>query len=88
MALTFEALAVGAIDLAMLRMMLRLENNGQSDHPAARITALIAGLLLLAGCIAELVLRGAHILQILLGIGFNLAFVAYFYSFRVPEQAA
>lgn len=88
MALTFEALAVGAIDLAMLRLMLRLENNGQSDHPAARITALIAGLLLLVGCIAELVLRGAHILQILLGIGFNLAFVAYFYSFRVPEQAA
>ena len=88
MALTFEALAIGAVDLAMLRLMLRLENNGQSDHPAARITALIAGLLLLVGCIAELVLRGAHILQILLGIGFNLAFVAYFYSFRVPEQAA
>ena len=88
MALTFEALAVGAIDLAMLRLMLRLENNGQNDHPAARITAFIAGLLLLAGCIAELVLRGAHILQILLGIGFNLAFVAYVYSFRIPEEEA
>ena len=47
MALTFEALAIGAVDLAMLRLMLRLENDGQSDHPAARITALIAGLLLL-----------------------------------------
>lgn len=88
MALTFEALAIGAVDLAMLRLMLRLENDGQNDHPAARITAFIAALLLLVGCIAELVLRGAHILQILLGIGFNLAFVAYFYSFRVPEQAA
>ena len=88
MALTFEALAVGAIDLAMLRLMLRLENNGQNDHPAARITAFIAGLLLLAGCIAELVLRGAHILQILLGIGFNLSFVAYVYSFRIPEAEA
>ena len=88
MALTFEALAIGAVDLAMLRLMLRLENDGQNDHPAARITALVAGLLLLAGCIAELVFRGAHILQILLGIGFNLAFVAYFYSFRVPEQEA
>ncbi len=88
MALTIEALAVGAVDLAMLRLMLRLENNGQNDHPAARITAFIAGLLLLAGCIAELVLRGAHILQILLGIGFNLAFVAYVYSFRIPEQEA
>ncbi len=88
MALTFEALAIGAVDLAMLRLMLRLENDGQNDHPAARITALIAGLLLLAGCIAELVLRGAHILQILLGIGFNLAFVAYVYSFRIPEAEA
>ena len=88
MALTFEALAIGAVDLAMLRLMLRLENDGQNDHPAARITALIAGLLLLAGCIAELVLRGAHILQILLGIGFNLAFVAYFFSFRAAEQEA
>ena len=88
MALTFEALAIGAVDLAMLRLMLRLENDGQSDHPAARITALIAGLLLLAGCIAELVLRGAHILQILLGIGFNLAFVAYFFSFRAAAQEA
>ena len=88
MALTFEALAIGAVDLAMLRLMLRLENDGQNDHPAARITALIAGLLLLAGCIAELVLRGAHILQILLGIGFNLAFVAYFFSFRAAAQEA
>ena len=88
MALTFEALAIGAVDLAMLRLMLRLENDGQNDHPAARITALIAGLLLLAGCIAELVLRGAHILQILLGIGFNLAFVSYVYSFRIPEAEA
>ena len=88
MALTFEALAIGAVDLALLRLMLRLENDGQNDHPAARITAFIAGLLLLVGCIAELVLRGAHILQILLGIGFNLAFVAYFFSFRAAEQEA
>ena len=33
-------------------------------------------------------LRGAHIMQILLGIGFNLAFVAYFFSFRAAEQEA
>lgn len=49
---------------------------------------LAAGVLLLVGCIAEIALRGAHIMQILLGIGFNLAFVAYFFSFRAAEQEA
>ena len=88
MALTFEALAAGVIDLVLLRVLLRLENDGKNEHPAVRAAVLVAGLLLLAGCIAEIVLRGAHVLQILLGIGFNLAFVAYVYSFRVPEQEA
>ena len=36
----------------------------------------------------EIALRGAHIMQILLGIGFNLAFVAYFFSFRAAAQEA
>ena len=49
---------------------------------------LAAGVLLLVGCIAEIALRGAHIMQILLGIGFNLAFVAYFFSFRAAAQEA
>lgn len=86
MSLTFEALAAGAIDLVLLRLMLYLENDGQKEHPTARIATLVAGLLLLTGFIAEIVLRVAHIMQILLGIGFNLAFVAHVYSFRVPEQ--
>lgn len=55
---------------------------------ALTIEALAAGVLLLVGCIAEIALRGAHIMQILLGIGFNLAFVAYFFSFRAAEQEA
>ncbi len=88
MALTIEALTAGLIDLVLLRVLCRLENDGKREHPAARAAVLVTGLLLLAGCIAEIVLRGAHIMQILLGIGFNLAFVAYFYSFRVPEQEA
>lgn len=55
---------------------------------ALTIEALAAGVLLLVGCIAEIALRGAHIMQILLGIGFNLAFVAYFFSFRAAAQEA
>ena len=46
-----------------------------------------AGKLLLCGD-HEIALRGAHIMQILLGIGFNLAFVAYFFSFRAAAQEA
>ena len=88
MALTIETLAAGAVDILLLRLMLQLEKGADRDHPTARAAVLIAGILLLAGCIAEIVLRGAHILQILLGIGFNLAFVAYFYSFRASEQEA
>ena len=86
MALTIETLAAGAVDILLLRLMLQLEKEADRDHPTARAAVLIAGILLLAGCIAEILLRGAHILQILLGIGFNLAFVAYFYSFRASEQ--
>ena len=88
MVLTFEALAAGAVDVVLLCVLLRLENDGRKDHPAARAVMLVLGLLLLAGCVAEIVCRGAHILQVLLGIGFNLAFVAYFYSFRAAEQEA
>lgn len=88
MALTIEALAAGAVDIVLLRLMLQLEKEADRDHPTARLAVLIAGILLLAGCIAEIAFRGAHILQILLGIGFNLAFVAYFYSFRASEQEA
>lgn len=88
MALTIEALAAGAVDILLLRWMLRLEEEADRDHPVERAAALIAAILLLAGCIAEITLRGAHILQILLGIGFNLAFIAYFYSFRASEQEA
>ena len=88
MALTIEALAAAVIDLVLLRVMLRLENEPGADHPKERRWMLAAGVLLLVGCIAEIALRGAHIMQILLGIGFNLAFVAYVYSFRIPEAEA
>ena len=72
----------------LLRVMLRLENEPGADHPKERRWMLAAGVLLLVGCIAEIALRGAHIMQILLGIGFNLAFVAYFFSFRAAAQEA
>ena len=95
MALTIEALAAAVIDLVLLRVMLlllrvmlRLEQEPGADYPKERRWMLAAGVLLLVGCIAEIALRGAHIMQILLGIGFNLAFVAYFFSFRAAEQAA
>ena len=88
MALTIEALAAAVIDLVLLRVMLRLENEPGADHPKERRWMLAAGVLLLMGCIAEIALRGAHIMQILLGIGFNLAFVAYFFSFRAAAQEA
>lgn len=88
MALTVQALAAAVIDLVLLRVMLRLENAPGADHPKERLWMLAAGVLLLAGCIAEIALRGAHIMQILLGIGFNLAFVTYFFSFRAAEQEA
>lgn len=88
MALTIEALAAAVIDLVLLRVMLRLENEPGADHPKERRWMLAAGVLLLVGCTAEIALRGAHIMQILLGIGFNLAFVAYFFSFRAAAQEA
>ena len=86
MALSIEALAAAVIDLVLLRVMLRLENEPGADHPKERRWMLAAGVLLLVGCIAEIALRGAHIMQILLGIGFNLAFVAYF--FQLPRRCA
>jgi len=73
---------------SLLRVMLCLENEPGADHPKERRWMLAAGVLLLVGCTAEIALRGAHIMQILLGIGFNLAFVAYFFSFRAAAQEA
>lgn len=62
MALTIEALAAAVIDLVLLRVMLRLENEPGADHPKERRWMLAAGVLLLMGCIAEIALRGAHII--------------------------
>ena len=59
MALTIEALAAAVIDLVLLRVMLRLENEPGADHPKERRWMLAAGVLLLVGCIAEIALRGA-----------------------------
>ena len=52
MALTIEALAAAVIDLVLLRVMLRLENEPGADHPKERRWMLAAGVLLLVGCMS------------------------------------
>ena len=88
MALTIEALAAAVIDLVLLRVMLRLENEPGADHPKERRWMLAAGVLLLVGCPPENAQRGAHINHIRLGIGLQNAVVANFFSFRAAAQEA
>lgn len=82
-----EELVVLIVDIILLIVMKKLENESGTDHPAARIAALVIGVPFLAGFITEIVISGAQILEYLLLIGVNLAFVAYVYSFHVSENA-
>mgnify|MGYP004686406371 CR=1 FL=1 len=87
MIVAVEDLTVLIADIAMLVLMLRLENDGKKDHPAARFATLVVGIPFLTWFIAEIVCNGPQILEYLLLIGVNIAFVAYVYSFRVSDQS-